>query len=89
MGGRKAALSFHNRKPAACGALLTEEQRIPLCHLAVRCFYFRSLSFSSAWCLDFRHFVRLHRVQRSLVCLFLLHSLSQGLVDKQEAREGG
>ena len=87
MGGRKAALSFLNRKPAACGALLAEEQRIPLCHLAVRCFHFRSLSVSSAWCLDFHNFVRLHRVQRSLVCLFLLHSLSQGLVDKREVRE--
>ena len=84
-------------KQAACGALLVEEQRMPLCRLTVRCFHFRSLSVSSAWCLDFHNFVRLHRVQRSLVCRFLLHSLSQGLGrqarraragDKQEAREG-
>ena len=57
--------------------------------LTVRCFHFRSLSVSSAWCLDFHNFVRLHRVQRSLVCRFLLHSLSHGLVDKREARDGG
>lgn len=74
-------------KQAACGALLVEEQRMPLCRLTVRCFHFRSLSVSSAWCLDFHNFVRLHRVQRSLVCRFILHSLSQGLVDKREERE--
>ena len=74
-------------KQAACGALLVEEQRMPLCRLTVRCFHFRSLSVSSAWCLDFHNFVRLHRAQRSLVCRFLLHSLSQGLVDKREERE--
>ena len=74
-------------KQAACGALLVEEQRMPPCRLTVRCFHFRSLSVSSAWCLDFHNFVRLHRVQRSLVCRFLLHSLSQGLVDKREEQE--
>ena len=62
---------------------------MPLSPLTVRCFHFRSLSFSSAWCLDFHNFVSLHRMQRSLVCRFLLlHRLSQGLVDKREAREG-
>ena len=76
-------------KQAACCALLAEEQRMLRCRLISRCFHFRSLSVSSAWCLDFLNFVRLHRVQRSLVCLFLLHSLSRGLVDKREAREEG
>ena len=75
-------------KQAACGALLAEEQRMPLCCLTVRCFHFRSLSVSSAWCLVFYNFVRLRRVQRNLVCRFLLHRLSQGLVNKREAREG-
>lgn len=60
---------------------------MPLCCLTVRCFHFRSLSVSSAWCLDFHNFVRLRRVQRSLVCRFLLHRLSQGLVHKREAPE--
>ena len=73
-------------KQAACRALLAEEQRMLLCRLMFRCFHFRSLSVSSAWCLVFLNFVRLHR---SLVCLFLLHSLSRGLVDKREAREEG
>lgn len=74
-------------KQAACGALLAEEQRMPLCRLTVRCFHFRSLSVSRAWCLDFHNFVRLYGVKRSLVCRFLLLSLSQGLVDKREVRE--
>ena len=74
-------------KQAARGAFLAEEQRMLLCRLTVRCFHFRSLSVSRAWCLDFHNFVRLYGVKRSLVCRFLLLSLSQGLVDKREVRE--
>lgn len=58
-----------------------------LCRLMFRCFHFRSLSVSSAWCLYFLNFVRLHSVQRSLVSRSLLHSLSLGFVDKREVRE--
>ena len=91
MGGLKAALSFHSRRNAWKASSMWCPFSRGTAHASVspsvRCFHFRSLSVSSPWCLDFHNFVRLHRVQRSLVCRFLLHSLSQGLVDKREERE--
>ena len=93
MGGLKAALSFHSRRNAWKASSMWCPFSRGTAHASVspsvRCFHFRSLSVSSPWCLDFHNFVRLHRVQRSLVCRFFLHSLSQGLVDKREAREEG
>ena len=92
MGGLKAALSFHSRRNAWKASSMWCPFSRGTAHASVspsvRCFHFRSLSVSSPRCLDFHNFVRLHRVQRSLVCRFLLHSLSQGLVDKREARKG-